>query len=67
METAVYNPQKGRLETIDVEFTHDNATWFIQPMQQSRRYPDDNGLRRRHPDQWVQLCTPHLDLRHIES
>jgi hypothetical protein len=28
METAVYNPQKGRLETINVEFTHYNTTWF---------------------------------------
>jgi hypothetical protein len=30
METTVYNPQKGRLETIDVEFTNDNTTWFNQ-------------------------------------
>ena len=28
MEITVYNPQKGRLETIDVEFTNDNTTWF---------------------------------------
>jgi hypothetical protein len=28
METTVYNPQKGRLETIAVEFTKDNTTWF---------------------------------------
>jgi hypothetical protein len=28
METTVYNPQKGRLETIDAEFTKDNTTWF---------------------------------------
>jgi len=28
METTVYNPQKGRLETITVEFTNDNTTWF---------------------------------------
>lgn len=28
METAVYNPQKGRLETVEVEFTTDNTTWF---------------------------------------
>ncbi len=28
METTVYNPQKGRLETIDVEFTDKNTTWF---------------------------------------
>ncbi len=28
METTVCNPQKGRQETIDVEFTKDNTTWF---------------------------------------
>jgi len=28
METTACNPQKGRLETIDVEFTKDNTTWF---------------------------------------
>jgi hypothetical protein len=28
MNMTVYNPQKGRLETIDVEFTKDNTTWF---------------------------------------
>ncbi len=28
MPIKVYNPQKGRLETIDAEFTKDNTTWF---------------------------------------
>jgi hypothetical protein len=28
MEVTVYNPQKGRLETIDVEYTQENTTWF---------------------------------------
>lgn len=28
MEITVYNPHKGRCETIDVEFTADNTTWF---------------------------------------
>ncbi len=28
MELTVYNPQKGRLETLEVEFTDDNTTWF---------------------------------------
>lgn len=28
MQILVYNPQKGRLETIDVEFTRSNTTWF---------------------------------------
>jgi hypothetical protein len=28
MEKSVYNPQKGRIETVVVEFTNDNTTWF---------------------------------------
>ena len=28
MEMTVYNPQKGRLETIDAEFMDENTTWF---------------------------------------
>ena len=28
MEKTVYNPQKGRLETINVNFTDENTTWF---------------------------------------
>ncbi|UCE51324.1 MAG: hypothetical protein JSV31_18930 [Desulfobacterales bacterium] len=28
MEQTVYNPQKGRLETINIEFTDENTTWF---------------------------------------
>jgi hypothetical protein len=28
MKLNVYNPQKGRQEMIDVEFTNDNTTWF---------------------------------------
>ena len=28
MEKTVYNPQKGRLETINVNFTDVNTTWF---------------------------------------
>jgi hypothetical protein len=28
MEQTVYNPQKGRLETIDMELTDENTTWF---------------------------------------
>ena len=34
MEMTVYNPQKGRLETIDATFTDENTTWF------------DHGTRR---------------------
>jgi len=28
MEMTVYNPQKGRLETIDAVLTEQNTTWF---------------------------------------
>jgi hypothetical protein len=28
MEMTVYNPQKGRLETIDAVITVENTTWF---------------------------------------
>ena len=28
MEMTVYNPQKGRLETIKTVLTEDNTTWF---------------------------------------
>jgi len=28
MQKTVYNPQKGRLETIDIDFTDENTTWF---------------------------------------
>ena len=30
MKITVYNPQKGRTETIDIEFTEDNTTWLNQ-------------------------------------
>lgn len=28
MECTVYTPQKGRPETLEVEFTQENTTWF---------------------------------------
>lgn len=28
MEISVWNPLKGRLQTIDIEFTEENTTWF---------------------------------------
>jgi hypothetical protein len=28
MQQTVYNPQKGRLETINIDFTDQNTTWF---------------------------------------
>ena len=33
MEMTVYNPQKGRLETIDAVITKENTTWFDHCMQ----------------------------------
>ena len=27
-ETTIYNTLKGRLETVDFEFTSENTTWF---------------------------------------
>jgi hypothetical protein len=33
MEITVYNPQKGRLETIDATITKDNTTWFEDCVQ----------------------------------
>ena len=29
MECTAYNPQKGRLETLEVEFTSENTTRFV--------------------------------------
>ena len=28
MQQTVYNPQKGRLERINIDFTDENTTWF---------------------------------------
>ena len=28
MQQTVYNPQKGRRETINIDFTDQNTTWF---------------------------------------
>ena len=38
MERTVYNPQKGRLETIDAEITDENTTWFENCGQESDIY-----------------------------
>ena len=45
MEVSVYNPQKGRLETINVEFTQENTTWFDNCMENEDIYmiTDFNG------------------------
>ena len=38
MEMTVCNPQKGRLETIDVEITEKNTTWFDNCMDNEDIY-----------------------------
>jgi hypothetical protein len=38
MEMTVYNPQKGRLETINAEFTGENTTWFDNCMDNEDIY-----------------------------
>jgi hypothetical protein len=38
MEMSVYNPQKGRLERIDAEFTGKNTTWFDNCMDDKDIY-----------------------------
>jgi hypothetical protein len=45
MEETVYNPQKGRLETIQVEYTTENTTWFDDFMKNENIYmiTDLNG------------------------
>ncbi|MEN6360108.1 MAG: hypothetical protein ABFD59_08630 [Smithella sp.] len=38
MQITVYNPQKGRLETIDVENNKNNTTWFVHYRQNDDIY-----------------------------
>jgi hypothetical protein len=38
MEMTVYNPQKGRLEMIDVNFDTANTTWFDDCPEQEEVY-----------------------------
>jgi hypothetical protein len=38
MEMSVYNPQKGRLETIDAVITDKNTTWFDNCMDDEDIY-----------------------------
>jgi hypothetical protein len=33
MKITVYNPQKGRLEAVDMEVTAENTTWFDKNKQ----------------------------------
>lgn len=38
MEMTVYNPQKGRRETIDADLTDENTTWFDNCTSESDIY-----------------------------
>ena len=38
MEQTVYNPQKGRLETINIDFTDKNTTWFDEAEENKEVY-----------------------------
>ena len=38
MEITAYNPQKDRLETLDVEITAENTTWFDDSRKASDVY-----------------------------
>ena len=38
MEMTVYNPQKGRLETIGAVITDENTTWFDNSMDDKDIY-----------------------------
>lgn len=47
MEMTIYNPQKGRLETIEVTVNETNTTWFDNCLKPDDVYmitDTDNGL-----------------------
>ncbi|MEN8232552.1 MAG: hypothetical protein ABFR35_07715 [Thermodesulfobacteriota bacterium] len=47
MEMLIYNPQKGRLETIKVSINETNTTWFDDCLKPDDIYmitDTDNGL-----------------------
>jgi len=59
METTVYNPQKGRLETVNVEFTNDNTTWFSQ----SRNANDISMITDFDGDMLISECSYNYPIR----
>ena len=44
MEITAYNPQKGRLETLEVDLTTENTTWFNDAHAVSAITDFDGGL-----------------------
>ena len=65
MEKTVYNPQKGRLETINIDFTDENTTWFDE-------CEDSHGIfsitdLQGYPNRRSRLHLSTLRLRHIQS
>lgn len=66
MQQTVYNPQKGRLETIDIDFTDENTTWFDE-CEDSHGIFSKTDLHRRYSNQRSRLHLSTLRLRHIQS
>ena len=65
MQQSVYNPQKGWLETIDIDFTDENTTWFDE-------CEDSHGIfsitdLQGYPNRRSRLHLSTLRLRHIQS
>jgi len=59
MEQTVYNPQKDRLETISIDFTDENPSWFDE-------CEDSHGIFSI-TDLQGRLNLSALPLRHIQS
>jgi len=45
MEQTFYNPQKVRLETINIDFTDENTTWFDDHEKIEDIYIPGSGLK----------------------
>lgn len=67
MKITVCNPQKGRLETIDIEFNENNTTWLDQHSSPRDIHMITDDLDGGAPDQRIRLHVSPLDLRCIES
>jgi hypothetical protein len=66
MEQTVYNPQKGRLETINIDFTDENTTWFDE-CEDSHGILSITDLQGGILNQGSRLHLSTLRLRHIQS
>jgi hypothetical protein len=66
MEQTVYNLQKGRLETINIDFTDENTTWFDE-CEDSHGIFSITDLQGGIANQRSRLHLSALRLRHIQS